>query len=145
MLSILRKLKSKAGLELTNYTITNAALTASETFAPAGMDVLGIFISPGATSTGTSPSLTAALEVSPDGGTTWGDVQAVEGGVTASASPAVTVAGGSESFYCKAPISESGVASDVLYRWVFSYNNADNDFASVNMWLFGRKFNQRHP
>jgi hypothetical protein len=144
VLSILRRLKSKALLDLEDYTVTNAALTASEAFAPAGMDVIGIFMDPGSTATGTAPTIAAGLQVTVDGESTWAAVPISEGSATASGTGAIST-GSVSMYYVKAPVSESGVASDVKYRWVFTYANADNDFVALNCWVVGRKFNQRHP
>lgn len=144
MISVLRKLKSLAGAELTAYTVTNAALTASESFAPGGMDMVGILIAAGSTATGTTPTITAALECSPDNGSNWFAVPYEDGASTASASAAASTTT-NVSFFCRVPLSETGESSNPLLRWVFTYNNADNDFEALDCWLAMRKYNQRHP
>jgi hypothetical protein len=148
VISVFRKLRTSVALgsvDISGYTVTNASLNYSESFAPAGMDVAGIIIDPGSTATGTAPDTEASLQFSPDGGTTWVAVPgAGENGATASVSPTVGT-GSTVMYYVKLPVSESGAGQNPLYRWAFTYNNADNDFAGYNAWLFQRKYAQRHP
>lgn len=146
-LSALRYLKSSVALgaaEIKAYVITNAALTYSESFAPGGMDEVTFMIAPGNTATGTSPTIAVALEMSPDGGTTFIPVVADAGATTSIASGALST-GTNVAFRISLPLVESGSASSPLYRFAFTYANADNDFAVVNMWLALRKFGVRTP
>lgn len=148
MISVFRKLRTSEALgsvDIDSYTVTSASLNYSESFAPAGMDVAGVMIDPGSTASGTAPDTEASLQFSPDGGTTWASVPgAGEGGLTASVSPTIGT-GSTVMYFIKVPVSESGVGQNPLYRWAFTYNNADNGFTGYNAWLFQRKFAQRHP
>lgn len=144
MLGILRKLDDAAGAVIDAVTITNAALTASESFAPGGMDAIGLFLNPGNTATGTTPTIAFALEMSPDGGTSWGAVTKPDGS-TASVTTGAIGTGSAQVVWTELPVVETGASSDILYRWAVTYNNADNDFVAVTAWLMGRKFNQRAP
>ena len=143
MLSVLRRLQNAAGADIEDLVVTNGDLAYSETFAPGGFDVCALFISTGATATGTSPTIAAALQASPDNGTTWFAVSQ-KGAATAVATGALSV---DAALTCMGdiPISESGESAGPLLRWAFTYANADNDFAAINCWLVMRKFNQRHP
>jgi len=147
MLSVSRYLKDSValgGADINAYTVTNAALDYSESFAPAGMDTIGIALHTGSTATGTSPTVAAALEVSLDGGTLWMPVSDGRGVVTAASTGAIGT-GTNIVFACEAPVVESGVAGSPLYRWAFVYANADNDFVAVSAWLIQRKYAQIHP
>lgn len=146
MLSILRYLKESVALgsdDINGVTVTNANLNYSESFAPGGMDAIGIILDPGNTSTGTAPTIAAALQVSADGGTTWapcsfkGSATAFSTGAKAAGAPICIIG--------EVPAVEAGEATKPLYRWAFTYNNADNDFVSVSAWLVGRKFAQVVP
>jgi hypothetical protein len=145
MISVLRLLRESTGLgsdDINARTVTNADLNYSESFSPQGMDVAGIVLSPGNTATGTAPTIAAALEMSPDGGTTWAGVPKRDGS-TASVTTGAVSTGSVQAVFCELPLSESGVASNPLYRWAFTYANADNDFVAVSAWLNMRRFNQR--
>jgi len=146
MLSIFRVLKESVALgsdDISARTVTNADLNYSETFAPGGMDAIGIVLDPGATATGTTPTIAAALQVSYDGGTTFVPV-AHKGGVTAISTGALS-ASGPLAIQSEVPVVETGTGVNALYRWAFTYANADNDFVSVSAYLTGRKFAQRVP
>ena len=147
MINVLRYLRESTALgakDISGYTITNAALDYSESFQPGGMDEVALFISPGATATGTGPAFTATLQVSPDGGTTWFAVKNARPSTT-DATVVVATTSGNYSNQFDLPVVETGEASKPLYRFAFTYANADNDFESVSMWLAMRKRNQRHP
>lgn len=146
MLSILRYLKKSVALgggDINAATVTNGDLTYSESFAPGGMDAIGIILDPGNTSSGTTPTIAAALQVSADGGTTWapcsfkGSATAFATGAKAKSTP-ISIIG-------EIPAVESGEATKPLYRWAFTYAAADNDFTAVTCWLVGRKFGQPVP
>lgn len=147
MLSVSRYLKDSVALgslDINARTITNAALDYSESFAPAGMDFAGLAFHTGSTATGTSPTIAAALEVSLDGGTLWMPVPNSSGSVTASTSGAIGT-GTNMVYWVEIPAIESGVANSPLYRWAFTYANADNDFVAFSAWLLQRKQGQIHP
>lgn len=144
MISVVRFLRQSAALgsaDLNALAITNATLDYSESFSPNGMDVAGIAISVN-TLTGTTPTITVALEVSPDGGSTWFSVPKRDASATA-VTTAALVTGGKQLLFAEIPVSESGAASNPLYRWAFVYNDADNDSSALSAWLIMRKFNQR--
>jgi hypothetical protein len=147
MLSVSRFLKDSTalgGADINAYTVTNAALDYSESFAPAGMDTIGIALHTGSTATGTAPTIAAALEVSLDGGTLWIPVSDDRGDVTAATTGAIGT-GTNIAFAVEAPAVESGVSNSPLYRWAFTYANADNDVLAVSAWLIMRKYGVRTP
>ena len=138
MIRLLRKSTALGGGDISGITITNADLTYSESFSPDNNDEVGIVVSLGATSTGTNPTCAAALQFSPDG-VHWGAVAQDSPSATASSTGALAK-GTSVSIeacqYWKLPVAESNsVASNPLYRFAFTYANADNDFDTVSMWL----------
>jgi hypothetical protein len=145
MISVIRLLRESVALgsnDINARVVTNADLDYSESFSPNGMDVAGIVMDPGNTSTGTAPTIAAALQLSLDEGTTWVAVPKIDGS-TAPVTTGAVAAAADQAIYAWLPASESGSASNPLYRWAFTYANADNDFAAVTCWLVMRKFNQR--
>lgn len=144
MISVLRRLKNAAGAAITNEVVTNSSLTLSETIAPGGMDAIGILLDVGSTATGTTPTIQATLQCSPDGGTSWFDVTA-KGGTVSVSSGALSAGATAKVYWADVPLAESGEATNPLLRWAFSYNHTDNDFAAINAFVAMRKFNQRHP
>ena len=138
MIRLLRKSTALGGGDIDGIVITNADLTYSESFSPDNNDEVGLVVSMGATSSGTGPTCAAALQFSPNGGVNWGAVAQDSPSSTASSTGALAK-GTSVSLeacsYWKLPVTESeSVGSNPLYRWAFTYANADNDFAKVSMW-----------
>jgi hypothetical protein len=145
-MTILRYLRESSALgsaDINAYSILNAALDYSESFAVGTADEVALFIKNGAaTATGTGPAMTASLEVSPDGGTAWFAAPVSINSTTqaevaiASITPLVQAY-----LYTWIGIAPSGTKSQPLYRWAFTYDNADNDVPAISMWLSVRNRN----
>lgn len=146
-MSILRYLRTSAALgsaDINAYAITNAALDYSESFAVDTSDEVGIMILNGAaTATGTGPAMTASLEVSPDGGTSWFASPIAVGTTTQAEVVCASITPLAEFLaFFWVPLAPSGSKSKPLYRWAFTYDNADNDVPGVTMWVSARNRNQ---
>lgn len=148
---MIRFLRTSAGADINGVGASSASVVVdySESFSPDNNDEVGLIVSLGATSSGTAPTLTAALQFSPDGGTHWGAVPQSDASTTAATTGALSK-GTSVSLeairYWKLPVVESNsVGSNPLYRWAFTFNNADNAFTKVSYWLALRKRAQQTP
>jgi len=147
-----RFLRTATGQDINGVGASSASIVQdySESFSPANHDEVGIVVSLGATSSGTTPTLAAALQFSPDGGTHWGAVPQADASSTAATTGALAK-GTSISLeavrYWKLPVVESNsVASNPLYRFAFAFADPDNAFTKVSYWLALRKRGgQRNP
>lgn len=145
MISVLRLLRDANGSDLNAQIVSTASpYNYSETFAPGGMDKVGIAVSVGAWTATTTYTLDIALEMSPDGGTTWIAAPAAENASTGAALTQITTSSTKIAEFWPLFLSESGQATNPLYRFSFTHG-ADDSAPVLTCWLAMRKFNQRHP
>ena len=139
---ILRNLRTLAGVSIDSISITGAT-TCSEEFAVDTADEIGLMCLNGpATATGTTPAVTFSLEMSPDGGDTWFNSPIAVNTTTQAQIVIASLTPALENFYFPyGPLAPSGSKSKPLYRWVFTWANADNTLAKYSMWLSVRNRN----
>jgi len=111
------------------------------------MDKVGIIFKGGDTLSGDAASLTVdiALWMSPDGGTTWCPAPAADNASTGAALTQIAASSTIVGEFWPLFLSESGQASNPLYRFAFTYGGATTTVEGAKIWLVQRKFNQRHP
>ena len=139
MISVLRYLRDANGNDLNAAVVTTASpYDYSEQFAPGGMDKVGIVVSVGAAWTATTTyTLDIALEMSPDGGTTWVAAPAAENASTGAALTQITTNSTKIAEFWPLFLSESGNATNPLYRFSFTHGASDSTLP-VTAWLVMR-------
>ena len=146
MISVLRKLRDSAGTDWDGVIISTATPdNYSESFAPGGMDKVGIIAKVGAWTATTTYTLDIALQMSPDGGTTWVAAPAAENASTGAALTQITTSSTNIAEFWPLFLSETGNSgSNPLYRFALTHGAADSA-PVLTAWLVMRKYNQRHP
>jgi len=137
-MNVLRYLRSYAGADLNAAVISTVSHTMSEWFSFSDADKVGIAASVGAAWTATTTNtLDIALEMSPDGGTTWFPSPAAENASTGAALTQITTTSNVAEFW-PVNIIQGGKATNALGRFTFTYG-ATNDEIPVSIWLSLRK------
>jgi len=138
-MNVLRYLRTAAKADINAITCNSATLATSEQFSFSDADQVG-FVAVVGTASGDAASLTvtAALELSPDGGTSWIPSPAAANSPTG-ASAVATGTDGEVAEFWPVMIIQGGKATNALGRFVFTYGGGTTSFTNSKMWLSLRK------